>query len=127
MQKKCLLQPAVQWRTFGQTLDSGDFTSGNLSSGNQTRANRGSVEQYRAGSAVARVAPYFGSRQFEIISQHAGESPRPGCGYLDGAAVDEERNQIRFSRVEFLSRGHQRLPKQASSARCTRVSDASRR
>ncbi len=93
--EKGLLQAAVERRARRQALHGCNLTSRSLTRRHQAGADRLTIQQDGAGSAVARVTAHFCSRQPKIVAQNAGESPRPSHRHLNRAPVHRERNQIR--------------------------------
>jgi hypothetical protein len=65
---------SVQWRTRGQAFYSRDVAACGLPGRNQTRTDRLAVQQYCAGTTIARVASDLGSGESKIVAKYSGEA-----------------------------------------------------
>jgi hypothetical protein len=73
MAEKRFLQTISYRRTSRESFDSRDFVSFDLPSRHQAGARRITVDQNRAGAAVAGVAADFGPGHPETLAQNFGE------------------------------------------------------
>ncbi len=101
-----------------KTFHRGDAASGNLAGGNQAGADLRTVEQHRAGAAIAGVAADLGAGGAELVAQHIGEASRRLDLHGDGSAVETEIDAL--ARVPHGATSPSRL-------RATRASAASLR
>ena len=74
MSEECILQPACDRGAGGESLDGlYDPVSLDLADGDETAANQASIQQHRAGAAIARVAADFRACQAELVAQNLGQ------------------------------------------------------
>jgi hypothetical protein len=126
------LQAVIKRRTLRQSLNRYNFASCGLPRRYQTRTHRVIVEQDGTGATIASVAADFSSGQTQVVAEYSRKPRRRRRLHFHLAAVYGEGNQRRRCvggclDGEILPSHHQRCPAQASSARRTRTSDASRR
>ena len=99
-----------------QPLDGQHLAAFDLGNRRHARANLATVEQHRAGAAIAGIATDLGAGHRKLFPQHVGKAADGVGADLRGAAVEGEGNRRLCS--------HHALPSSASVRR-TRVSAAS--
>ena len=111
------VQPAVR----GESLHGLHMAAGGLGQRHHAAADLGTVEQHRAGAAVAGVAAHLRPGKAEVVAQRIGESSQRRCCDRHRLPVDRERG----GSVQAVP-AHIVLPRSAS-VRAVSVRAASRR